>query len=72
MNESFSSLSQQHYKNFLRIHITPEGTVSIYPIGIEKVVTDWKQKGEGEDMTFDSTAKAKYYLIEPPIIIQNI
>jgi len=72
MNESFSSLSQQHYKNFLRIHITPEGTVSIYPIGIEKVVTEWKQHDDGEDMTFDSTEKAMYYLIEPPIIIQNI
>ena len=72
INESFSSLGNPNFKNFLRIHITPEGNVAIYPIGIEKVVTDWEQAGENESITFKSANTAQYYLIEPPIIIKNI
>lgn len=72
INESFSSLGNPHFKNFLRIHITPEGNLTIYPIGIEKVVTDWEQVGETENITFKSSNTAQYYLIEPPIIIKNI
>ncbi len=71
INESFSSLGHSHFKNFLRIHITPEGDVAIYPIGIERVVTNWKQEGNGEKIKFTSTDTAQYYLIEPPIIIKN-
>jgi hypothetical protein len=69
IDESFSAFGSPHYKNFLRIHIAPYGNVAIYPIGIEKSVTHWKQEGAGEDMIFNSTETAKYYLIEPPIII---
>ena len=72
INESFSSFGNPHFKNFLRIHITPDGNIAIYPIGIEKVVTNWKQEGNGENLTFNSVDKAQYYLIEPPIIIKNI
>ena len=72
INESFSSFGNPHYKNFLRIHITPDGNATIYPIGIEKSVTNWKQEGSGEDIRFTSADTAKYYLIEPPIIIKNI
>ena len=71
-DESFSSFGFPHYKNFLRIHISPDGNATIYAIGIEKVVTNWKQEGAGENISFNSTDTAKYYLIEPPIIIKNI
>lgn len=69
IDESFSSFGSPHYKNFLRIHIAPNGNVAIYPIGIEKSVTNWKQEVSGENMTFYSNEAARYYLIEPPIII---
>jgi len=72
IDESFSALGIPDYKNFLRIHISPEGTVTIYPIGIEKVVTNWKQQGSGENITFSSPDTPKYYLIEPPVIITEI
>jgi len=71
INESFSSLGHPHFKNFLRIHITREGNVEIYPVGIEKVVTDWEQKDGRDGITFNSAHVAQYYLIEPPIIIKN-
>jgi len=40
-NENFSSGRYETYKNFLRLHIGPEG-VTIYPIGIDKPCTEWK------------------------------
>ena len=33
-NEAFSALRIKHYKNFLRLKITPNGTLEIYPIGV--------------------------------------
>ena len=69
IDESFSAFGYPHFKNFLRIHVKNDGTVTIYPIGIERVVTHWKQEGSGEAITFVSEEKATYYLIEPPIEI---
>lgn len=71
LDESFSSLGHPHFKNFLRIHITPDGDVTIYPVGIKKTVTKWKQDVKEEKPTFIQAEKAEYYLIEPPIIIKN-
>ena len=69
IDESFSAFGYPHFKNFLRIHVAKEGSVTIYPIGIEHVVTHWKQEGSGESITFVSEETANYYLIEPPIEI---
>jgi 3',5'-cyclic AMP phosphodiesterase CpdA len=71
INESFSALGHSHFKNFLRMHITPQGDLEIYPIGIRKVVTRWQQHGADEKMQFNSKNKADYHLIEPPIIIKK-
>ncbi len=69
LDEAFSSLAYQHYKNFLRIHITKD-ELTIYPVGIDKVTTDWKQSGEGENVSFSGDLPA-CHLIETPIIIKN-
>ncbi|MEO8146683.1 MAG: metallophosphoesterase [Bacteroidia bacterium] len=69
LDEAFSSLAYQHYKNFLRIHITKD-QVTIYPVGIDKVTTDWKQSGDGENLKFEG-ALPQCHLIETPIIIKN-
>ena len=36
-NEAFSSLRVEHYKNFLRLHITPSGDLDVYVLGVDKV-----------------------------------
>ncbi|GEO07360.1 hypothetical protein AAE02nite_50240 [Adhaeribacter aerolatus] len=43
-NEAFSSFKYSGYKNFLRLHLTPEALI-IYPIGIEKTAR-WKKDGK--------------------------
>ena len=47
-NEAFSSLRIADYKNFLRMKIDPEGRLSIYPIGVERVPRKWRDVAEGD------------------------
>ncbi|HXF03808.1 MAG TPA: calcineurin [Blastocatellia bacterium] len=42
-NEAFSSLRIQDYKNFLRLHLSKEGALTIFPIGIKKVPRKWQK-----------------------------
>jgi type IV secretory pathway TrbD component len=69
LDEGFSSIAHQHYKNFLRLHITKD-QLTIYPVGIDRVTTHWKQSGEGETLKFEGPLP-ECHLIEPPIIIKN-
>ncbi len=63
--ESFSSFRWTGYKNFLRIHLHKNG-VSIYPIGIKKVVKNWRDVGSPEEPSFTGD-KIEYSLIDGPI-----
>ena len=69
IDESSSSLASEHYKNFLRMSITPEG-LTIYPIGIKKVTTNWQQTEEGDQIRFNGKMP-EYHLIENPIFIKK-
>jgi hypothetical protein len=39
-NEAFSSLRIEGYKNFLRMRIAPDGTLTLFPIGLTEVPRD--------------------------------
>jgi Calcineurin-like phosphoesterase len=72
-NEAFSALKVQDHKNFLRLHIDEEGTLTIYPIKIEKSARKWRERGAGDESNSfiipeDGT---KPELIEEPIIIKT-
>lgn len=68
--EAFSSFRWTGYKNFLRIHVSKEG-VSIYPIGVKKVVKNWKNVGTEEKPRFEGDP-IQYEMIEKnPIHIKN-
>jgi hypothetical protein len=41
-NEAFSSLRIPDFKNFLRLHVRPDGALAIYPFGIARVPRRWK------------------------------
>ncbi len=36
-NEAYSSQHIEHYKNFLRLHVAENGTLTVYPVGIDRV-----------------------------------
>jgi hypothetical protein len=41
-NEAFSALRIPHYKNFVRLRIDAAGTLTLFPIGIDRVPLAWK------------------------------
>lgn len=41
-NEAFSSLRLTRHKCFLRMHIGPEGRLTVYPLGIDRVWHRWR------------------------------
>src|SRR6202042_1801135 len=53
IDEASSSLAEEDFKNFLRIHVSKTG-IEIYPIGIEKVLKQWSTEGIGEHQKFSS------------------
>ncbi|MGN7760288.1 metallophosphoesterase [Paenibacillus sp. 22594] len=78
-NEAFSALKIEDWKNFMRIHIDKEGGLTIYPIGVEKIVRRWKAvpiTAAGPllepDLRENEQKKAAPRLIESPIVIQPL
>jgi len=72
-NEGFSSLAIPDWKNFLRLHITPDGHLRIFPIGIRRVPRAWKPGATVRDPEWvadpKDTRATPPTLIEPPIVV---
>ena len=59
-NEAFSSLAIPHYKNFLRIKISRDGSITVYPIGLTTTPRDDRTDPP-------ENPELKPHLIEPAI-----
>lgn len=73
-NSAFSSLRIEDFKHFLRIKIDRDGTLTIYPIGIQRVARKWKRREEGStgpELVPDDPDVAPPELIEPPIVLKH-
>ncbi len=74
-NEAFSALRIQDYKNFLRLHIAKDGSLTIFPIGIERVPRRWKAVAGATafdpQLEPDDPASTPPHLIEPPVVVKN-
>ena len=72
-NEAFSALKIQDYKNFLRMHIDKEGTLTIYPVKIEKASRRWRKReaGEEDNSFIVPRGGTKPELIEEPIVLKK-
>lgn len=75
-NELFSCQRIENHKNFLRMHVDESGTLTVYPIGIQRVCRNWKLKPEGRpgDPWFEPepSAAPRPQLIEAPIRIPRL
>jgi hypothetical protein len=69
-NDAFAALHMTSYKNFLRIRLSDDGTLTVYPFGIRQVA-DWMPRVSDDDgqtaLTPPGPPTAE--LIEPPIRI---
>ncbi len=75
-NEAFSAIKIPDYKNFLRFKIDADsGNLTIYPVGVEKVVKDWKagdkKKGEPDLVPIAMEPDNSAFLIEEPIVFEK-
>jgi hypothetical protein len=52
-NEAFSAMCRTDYKNFLRLHIDPDGVLTVYPLGVRKTTKNWR-------LDPDNTAEASW------------
>ncbi len=71
--EAFSALKIQDYKNFLRLHISEDGTLTIYPIKLHKVPRKWRDRHVREKDKIKSYVVpvdgSGAELIEEPIVL---
>ncbi|MEU4393408.1 metallophosphoesterase [Kribbella sp. NPDC023855] len=70
VNELFAGQSIEDYKGFLRLHISHQGELTIYPLKIPKVCHTWKAEPNASPETpwiVPDGESLKVALIEPPI-----
>lgn len=75
-NEAFSAMCRTDYKNFLRLHIDPDGVLTVYPLGVRKTTKHWRLDPDNTaeaswlaPSSDDDTPKAHF--IEPPFTIDG-
>jgi hypothetical protein len=71
-NEAFGSLASPDWKNFLRMRISGDGGLTIYPVGVERVPRRWKESNAGPRAPLyepDDPEATEPVLIEEPIRI---
>ncbi len=66
-NEGFSSLAIPDWKNFLRLRIGPDGTLTIFAIGIRDVPRTRSQRASAPPGALGPAIEIKVELIEPPV-----
>lgn len=72
-NEAFSSLRIENYKNFIRIRLDADESMTIFPIGIEKVARRWKPSNQPVGPKYEPDGDyTKPFLIEEPIVIKRV
>mmetsp|Transcript_33849 Transcript_33849/g.71179 ORF Transcript_33849/g.71179 Transcript_33849/m.71179 type:complete len:1044 (-) Transcript_33849:143-3274(-) len=61
-DEGFSSLRMEHWKNFLRMHITANGDLEIFAIGLHRVPKKWRKdpSWEGGIESEDTSTKPSW------------
>lgn len=72
--ESFSAIKIQDYKNFLRLHISEDGNLTIYPVKIETVARKWRDRDPNENSGIKSFIVpldgSGPELIEKPVVLK--
>jgi 3',5'-cyclic AMP phosphodiesterase CpdA len=71
--EAFASMRIQDFKNFLRLHVSADGTLTVYPIRIDRVPRRWRPAPTpphpGAPSALQPATPLEAGLIEPPIVL---
>ena len=69
-NEAFSALASPDWKNFLKLRIDSDGSLTIFPIGIRRVPRRWQETNAIPRFEPHDTNATPPALIETPIVIK--
>ncbi len=69
--EAFSALKVQDYKHFLRLHIGRDGSLTIYPVKIDRVPRRWRARRDDDDTPSLVVPEEPLVpgLIEAPVVV---
>ncbi|WP_153040397.1 metallophosphoesterase [Actinoplanes sp. TFC3] len=70
-NELFAGQSIEDAKSFLRLHIAPDGTLTVYAIGVDRICRQWtaRPEGDADEAWLEPAEELVGRLIEPPIVV---
>jgi len=73
LNEVMAGQSIEDHKGFLRMHIARDGTLTIYPVKLDRISRDWTTNptGAANDPWLLPKKPLKPELIEPPIKVSR-
>ncbi|GAB1688940.1 hypothetical protein KRM28CT15_07430 [Krasilnikovia sp. M28-CT-15] len=71
VNELFAGQAIEDAKCFLRLHIARDGTLTVHPIGVDRISRDWVPDPEGapDAPWLRPRQPLRTHFIEPPIVI---
>ena len=72
--QAFSALRIEDFKHFLRLHIAPDGALTIYPIALERVPRRWRRRRADDRDTPSRIVPEEPLdpvLIEPPVRVRG-
>jgi hypothetical protein len=73
LNELFAGQGIQGYKGFLRMHVGADGTLTIYPIGLDATCKRWRASPAAPAAApwIEPMKPLQPHLIEPPIVLAS-
>jgi hypothetical protein len=71
VNELFAGQGIEDAKSFLRMHIAADGTLTVHPIGVDRICRKWVAQPDAEEHTswLRPDEPLEVHLIEDPIVI---
>lgn len=74
VNELFAAQGIEDHKSFLRLYVAPDGSLTLYPIGVDRVCRRWRAAPDADRPEASWIAPAppdvlRARLIEPPITV---
>lgn len=71
LNELFAGQGIEGYKGFLRLHIGPDGALTLYAVGVDQVSKRWRPNPEGRQDSpwFEPVRPLRPTLVDGPVTI---
>ncbi len=71
LNELFAGQGIEGYKGFLRMHIAADGTMTLYPIGVDRVPRHWRANPHAPASApwFEPDRPLKPRLVDDPLVL---